>query len=141
MICFCTFRTHKNHKFLSKFAKNHKANYNLQSIHRRHLTLPKVSSSEKALIYSETYIYYTRNMSFWQYPFDKLGFIQEIDFSKYCSSFSILLWQKFETQVFWQPNLVKEHRVACDSFALERCCLQLTSSPRDAHPRGAFFTL
>ena len=34
-----------------------------------------------------------------------------------------------------------EQRVACDSFALERCCLQLTSSPRDAHPRGAFFTL
>ena len=28
-------------------------------------------------------------------------------------------------------QLIKEQRVACDSFALERCCLQLTSTPRD----------
>jgi len=32
-----------------------------------------------------------------------------------------------------------EQRVACDSFAPWRCCLQLTSTPRDAHPaRRAF---
>ena len=37
-------------------------------------------------------------------------------------------------------SVINEQRVACDSFALERCCLQLTSSPRDAHPaRRAFW--
>ena len=38
-------------------------------------------------------------------------------------------------------SVINEQRVACDAFALERCCFQLTYSPRDAHPRGAFFTL
>ena len=38
-------------------------------------------------------------------------------------------------------SVINEQRVACDSFALERCCLQLTSTPRDAHPRPEGFLL
>lgn len=39
-----------------------------------------------ALKYPKIYIYYTLSLFFWQLLFDKLEFIQEIDFSKYCSS-------------------------------------------------------